>query len=363
MTLCIFEMSSINARRFNPSLKPQFDEIVCLVDDPECYLPDDTFSREVCCGGWSIAQLTHFLIRQDVTHAIISGQRIADFRFTLAARAAKVNVVSQMHGLSVPHMRREFGFYLSKMEKSFRTVRYAIDIAIRLRSFAMAFWQIGNFVFGNVRSKIMRFHELHPDHAIVWSQYWVDWHREHYQFPTRLPFSICGNPDSIKFSHRKRRGVVQYIYQTLVEDGRISEKGMLDYYNRLKASAEKQNLIVVVKWHPRGDEKCREILEGLGFEITNELIEQSTWCGHYSSLLGLAPLLGNNLIVHELKDHPTPVSIRQIAQDIQLVHLNCDDLLTLKSTKGIKLEAAQFFFGPEFDQSVVLKQLVKNHDE
>ena len=153
MTLCIFEMSSINARRFNPSLEPQFDEIVCLVDDPECYFPDDTFSCEVCCGGWSISQLKRFLMRNDITQAVISGQRIADFRFTLAAKEANVKVVYQMHGLYIPYMKREFGFYLSKLKKSFRTARYAVDIGVCLRSFAMSFWQMGNFVFGNVGLK------------------------------------------------------------------------------------------------------------------------------------------------------------------------------------------------------------------
>lgn len=361
MTLCIFEMSSINARRFNPSLEPQFDEIVCLVDDPECYFPDDTFSCEVCCGGWSISQLKRFLMRNNITQAVISGQRIADFRFTLAAKEANVKVVYQMHGLYIPHMKREFGFYLSKLKKSFRTARYAVDIGVWLRSFAMSFWQIGNFVFGNVRSKIMRFRELHPDHAIVWSQYWVEWHREHYQFPIHLPFSICGNPDTMKFSHRKQSGVVQYIYQTLVEDGRIAEQDMLDYYNRLKASATQENLTVVVKWHPRGNLHFRAVLGGLGFEITDDLIEQSTWCGHYSSLLGLGPLLGSNVIVHELIDHPTPFSIAQIAQDIQPVLRSDDGTLALKSNNAMKLKAAQYYFGPEFDQSAVLEQLVESH--
>ena len=188
----------------------------------------------------------------------------------------------------------------------------------------------------------MRFRELHPDHAIVWSQYWVEWHREHYQFPIHLPFSICGNPDTMKFSHRKQSGVVQYIYQTLVEDGRIAEQDMLDYYNRLKASATQENLTVVVKWHQ--GETLSGGVGGLGFEITDDLIEQSTWCGHYSSLLGLGPLLGSNVIVHELIDHPTPFSIAQIAQDIQPVLRSDDGTLALKSNNAMKLKSSSILF-------------------
>ena len=65
--------------------------------------------------------------------------------------------------------------------------------------------------------------------------------------------------------------------------------------------------------------------------------------------------------MHELNDHPTPFSIAQIAQDIQPALGPGDGTLVLKSEKVIKLKAAQYYFGPEFDQSAVLEQLIESH--
>ena len=56
-------------------------------------------------------------MRNDITQAVISGQRIADFRFTLAAKEANVKVVYQMHGLYIPYMKREFGFLLIEIKE------------------------------------------------------------------------------------------------------------------------------------------------------------------------------------------------------------------------------------------------------
>lgn len=314
--VCVFDMSSVNARRYNRSLSNMFSGFFCLIDDPELTTPDGTFKSEVCCGYWTIDKLINYFKINHIGLVIISGQRIADHRVTIAAKKSGAKVVYKMHGLYVPHMRRGMPFYFKKMLKTFRTLVYCLDISAHERSASLFIHQILNFVLGNRRHVIMAHNILQPNYCIFWSKYWVDWHRRHYFFSHDITHLVAGNPDTLNVKLFNDANAITYIYQTLVEDGRISKEIMTSYYSQLKKIEEKLHSKILIKWHPRGDELIKEELCSMGFTVTDSVTQNSTWIGHYSSLLGAGPIYKNKVMVHELPGHPTPESIRNISSAI-----------------------------------------------
>ena len=110
--LSFFDMSSVNISRYNSELFKHYSKpYIAYVDDPElCIEKEHPNEILICSGGWSIKKISHSLSSFGVSILIISGQRIADFRFVLAANSLGIPVVYKMHGLYASHIRRNFFF-------------------------------------------------------------------------------------------------------------------------------------------------------------------------------------------------------------------------------------------------------------
>ena len=357
----IFDMSTVNALRYNSELVGNKNVELCLfVDDRDCF--DDALIAELpnvinhtCTAYWGINKVSQTLKHLKITKLIISGQRIADYRVILAARLANVELVYKMHGLYVEHMQRSFSFFLNKIEKSVRTIWYLFCVGSYLRSLKIPLGMLFSFVFGMKRSVWFKDDTLFQvDKGIIWSDYWASWHLDNWNMSPEFGWFNSGNPDSSKFDIISKQGGVGYIYQTLVEDGRIPKEKMTDFYNGLSSFAELNQLKVYVKWHPRGDPEFKLELEGWGFLIVDELVVCDVNIGHYSSLMGLLPLINKNVWAVELEGHPTPQSILSISS--RLFHGNDfanvivgDDILKFEDEYR---DASIFYFGDSFDSEV-----------
>jgi len=364
--LAIFDMSSVNISRYNSELFKHYSkQYIAYVDDPElCIETKCSNETLICSGGWPIKKIAHSLRSYGVSIIIISGQRPADFRFVIAANSLGIPIVYKMHGLYVRRVKRHTSFYFSNFKKIFRTVNYLYDIALFTRGIAISKGILLSFIFGSDRKGWVRSENLRVDYALVWSKYWASWHKRHWGMNPRHGWKVVGNPDSVKFSQCKAEDQsLCYIYQTLVEDGRIGKSTMESFYDDLAKMAQKQKLLINVKWHARGDTLIRAGLERRGFQIYDDFPVGHTYVGHYSSLLGLVPIVGGSLFVFELEGHsiPEPVvkcatlvtnSIETLAESMILTHAKDKD----------KVVNAIHYFGGEYSQnietSIILKHIV-----
>ncbi|ORU92532.1 MAG: hypothetical protein A6F70_03170 [Cycloclasticus sp. symbiont of Bathymodiolus heckerae] len=348
--LAIFDMSTINVERYNSELlKRCIGKYIAYVDDPDCCddlsCPDATL---ICTTGWSIKRIMISFEEQSVSVVMISGQRPADFRLVIAANMLSIPIVYKMHGLYVAKVKRNVAFYFLSAKKVIRTLGYLINIGCFTKKVRIPIGILLSFVFGASRKPWMIAEILQVDHCLIWSEYWRPWHERYWCMKPRKGWAIIGNPDTAKSTKAELNADgVCYVYQTLVEDGRVSKQVMESFYDGLAIIACNKKLLVHVKWHVRGDVMARKDLESRGFIIHDERpFLAKVYIGHFSSLLGLVPIVGGSLVIFELEGHVTPKPIRQCATII------VNDMADLEKALSFpcvfdenKREQAEYYFG------------------
>jgi len=365
--LAIFDMSSVNVERYNSELLKKYTgKYIAYVDDPDCCgelnCADATL---VCTAGWSIKRIINSLKEQGISVVMISGQRPADFRVVIAANTLNIPIVYKMHGLYVAKVKRNISFYFLSMKKVLRTIRYLIDIGLFTKYIRIPVGLLLSFVFGASRKPWMITEVLHVDHCLVWSEYWRPWHERHWCMRPRKGWVTIGNPDTAKLTNAElnEEGVC-YVYQTLVEDGRVSKQIMESFYDGLTIIARNKKLKVHVKWHARGEVAIRKDLESRGFIVHDELPLAKVYIGHFSSLLGLMPLVGGALVIFELEGHVTPKPIRQCASRIVRDMNGLEKALSSPCVLDEnKREQAEYYFGTYYSDSIewtVISQYLPN---
>jgi hypothetical protein len=354
--LAIFDMSSVNVERYNSELLKRYTgKYIAYVDDPDCCGELNCSDAVlVCTAGWSIKRIINSLKEQGISVMMISGQRPADFRVVIAANTLNIPIIYKMHGLYVAAVKRNISFYFLSMKKVLRTVGYLFDIGLFTKSVRIPVGILLSFVFGLSRKAWMIAEMLRVDHCLVWSEYWRPWHEHHWCMNPRKGWAITGNPDTAKFTNGQvNEKDVCYVYQTLVEDGRISKQTMESFYDGLAMVAINENITVNVKWHARGDAVIRKDLESRGFIVHDELPLAKVYIGHFSSLLGLMPLVGGALVIFELVDHLTPKPIRQCATVIVNDMNNLEKVLNSPCVLDENKRAqAEYYFGTYYSHSV-----------
>ena len=361
--LAIFDMSSINLERYNSEILNNYTrKYIAYIDDPDLCKPIDGNCMLVCTAWWRISKIVDHFKKYDVSLVIISGQRPADLRVLVAASALSIPVVYKMHGLYIPYMKRGVSFYLMKLGKSIRTLFYLVDIWFFTRNYFISYGMLMSFIFGRSRNLWAGANELRVKVGLIWSEYWDSWHHEHWAMQPEDGWVIVGNPDTVKFKQVEvDDGGLVYIYQTLIEDGRIDVKLMNQFYDNLQIIAKSVMRTVHVKWHPRGDKKILSELIDRGFRIHSDMPKSDLYIGHYSSLLGMVPLLGGQVIAVELDGHPTPDPIKNISYKVVKNAIN-DLGVTIEECQRSntpKYSEAVYYFGDYFDKDIEMLVLNK----
>lgn len=367
--LAIFDMSSVNIIRYNfQFIESNTKKYIALVDDKDlCTSIDDAYCTLVCTGWWRVIDFITYFKKNGVSLIIISGQRPADLRVLIAANSLNIKVIYKMHGLYIPYMKRGFGFYIAKLSKSLRTLFYLMDIAAFTQKLNISLGMAKSFIFGASRKSWAGEKILGFDYGLIWSEYWQAWHEEHWAMNPNSGWVVLGNPDTKKFNMVDvSRSDIIYVYQTLVEDGRIDADIMDHFYEALYKLSQTSGKLVHIKWHPRGDEAILERFIKFGFEIHSDMPKGHLYIGHYSSLLGLVPMIQGHVVIFELDGHPTPVSIMEISNGVVDRISSLNDLINNGTEQWtVKKSEAVFYFGDQFDikkELDVINQIISLKD-
>ena len=347
--LAIFEMSTLNAKRFNPLiLKNYKSPFLIYVDDIEHFQKiNNTHVRVKSTCNWTINRISKSLKKNNVSLLIIHCFRIADLRMILAAKDNNIPVIYKMHGIYPDLVKRSILFYSINYAKSIRTIFYLLDIVIHTKNISFFYKIFLSFVFGKSRKSWMLGDTFNIDRALVWSAYWKKWHMQNWFIIPSKGWIITGNPDTqLINSIKTNKNGICYIYQTLVEDGRLQKKIMLDFLDKLEKFSNSSKVKIYVKWHGRGSEEMKCELIKRNFIVVQNLPRVNKFIGHTSSLLGLVPLLKSSLIIYKLKGIEIPIPLLKCASHIvynfnELQNLLSDDKIKIAH----KIKKTKYYFG------------------
>ena len=219
-----------------------------------------------------------------------------------------------------------------------------------------------SFVFGKSRKSWMLPDTFSIDRCFVWSAYWKYWHIQNWFIRPTKGWIITGNPDSdIINSNKTKKNGICYIYQTLVEDGRLHKRIMLDFLDKLEKYSKSAKKKIYVKWHVRGSERMKCELIERNFIVVQALPRVSKFIGHSSSLLGLVPLLKSSLIIYKLKEIEIPIPMLKCASHIIYNFNELEDILSDdKIEKNHKIKKSKYYFG-DFYSNEKEREIIRNH--
>lgn len=352
-------MSCTNIEHYHKTIWPKMEgRVLVLVDDTELIRPlrmktrSEVFMKDV--GGKRIIEIRKILRDYGISTIVITGFRVADLRVLIAANQQGVKIVYKMHGMYVKYMPRSPGFIITKFRKTLRTILYLCDISIVMRNPLLLFKIPGSFFFGLARSTWFSPQEFQPTYASVWSAYWIKWHKDNWNISPAQSWVETGNPDLENFDIIERDGIsICYVYQTLVEDGRVDRRTMQAFYKDLVELCRRKEIGLVIKWHPRGLAQTRRWFESEGLEVVDEVPKTSLALGHYSTLLGMFPVLNIPVVVFELEKHPTPESIESLAAcKVRSMDALEDELPRALLSEPAHEEAVYYFGGPSDDDAL-----------
>ena len=280
-------------------------------------------------GNKSITQLEEMVGKADVL--FINGQRIPDIVITLLAHRIGVKVAYLQHGMYIPYMKRNAAFFLKDLYKSWRYAKYSMIASKVDENSKLLFSLIRSHLIDGVRDYKFRKYDGFPDISLVFSEYWAEWHKEHYFNSEYDQFSIVGNPEPTRFEpYEFGSEYITYCYQTLIEDGRIEKKYLLNKIDEIIDWTTKNNKNLIVKTHPRMSEEVQDYLESRKVQLVlDKLPVTDIVIGHYSSLMPLWAYYGSTVFSLELKDHcanidesieKTSISISSLDQIAEYSH-------------------------------------------
>lgn len=355
--ICFFGMAVTDIERFCSAiaddLSAQGFSIIYLVDDPAEYGPACSHISKfptVYTTNMSIIQLAVLLRDLHASVIVTHAVRPTDARINAAASTHSIPTVYLQHGLYIPHMARSARFLLERFGKVLRFVRYSIDLGRFSGSIETSVNVIFSYLFGATRSYLRRFPAFLPRHAFVWSDYWANWHKEHYYFSSQ-EICVTGNPDLSKFDIAEvKKPSLLVIYQTLAEDGRAREAEMLSVWRDIY-EAYSNRFDLYLKWHPRGSAETKNALEKIGYVITSELPTVTAVVGLYSSLMGVFPVMGIPVFIVEIDGHPAPESIKSFCRSYEALE---NPVIPVSQCEA---EAAEFYFGGSFDHRMIVNRI------
>jgi hypothetical protein len=292
--------------------------------------------------------IQNFINKNDINLLVLNALSVTDLRFLVFDTPKNCKIVYVQHGLYIPFMKRSLSFYITSFKKVLSYFYYSWLISHNFKHFISILLV---FINGNTRLCFTGFYKK-LDLAFVFSRYWRSWHRHHYKLSSK--YIIIGSPDFSSFTTIPVHNSIIYCAQTLVEDGRISKKIMFNFYSELKNYAERVGKNIIVKTHPRNSKETIEHFNSLEFIISQKDIPIGDLViGHYSSLLPLWCLNKTPLLVCELPDHPTPISIKKISSEV----------VNTLSSFDIELfpnEKVNYYFGDKIETELFIKHAIEN---
>lgn len=335
MNCCFFETDYKNVDRYYTEvLGPDIRPVLILFQGNENIAAYHNVGKYKDVAMYSISSATNNEIKKWLTEhhidvLIINGQRIPDIRMTVIARNLGIRICYIQHGLYIPFMKRSISFFIKKSIKTYFYLKDAVYAGVEHKNIKLPFLLFAIHVFGVKRGVYKEFN-IFPDKAFVISKYWENWHREHYAFPQSIECETMGMFDFTKYKSSEPLGesTISYCYQTLVEDGRLDEKIMMEFYINLLDWIKRSSMKLVVKGHPRMNSQFISFFEQNGIPIYIDTVPATKYViGHYSSLLPFWVAKGSQVIAIPLHGHPIPESIASWSFVVEHINeLNINDV-------------------------------------
>lgn len=363
MNICFFEVDSRNLDRYYTNVigADIVPSLILMLSEKEVKkYQSDGVHKKVQISAISSTkneEVKKLFLSNTIDVVIISAQRIPDIRVTLIAKKLGIKVYYIQHGTHIPFMKRSVSFFLKNTNKTFEYLRTAFSVGKECKSFMLVFYLMLVHVFGYQRNIYKKYENIFPDQVFFFSEYWKEWHNKYYFCGHHINYSLIGNPDTSRYflEEREDGNSIVYCYQTLVEDGRISEKEMVDFYSKIIQWCSKNKLRLIVKSHPRmSNHFCNYFIRNKVSFCLEKIPNTPYVIGHYSALLAFWGLKKKYVIVCPLKGHDIPDIISSWAYYVEDVS-NLD-------LSAVTNDFAQCnkIYGDIFDNKPIRKLLINN---
>ena len=244
--------------------------------------------------------LEEHLNRNKVSKIFVFAQRIPDSFIVAVSKKLNIKTFMFQHGLYVPFMKREPSLIIQNIHKTYRYLVYSLRTAelIRLSKLKLIQNYISIFIFGTSRKKIkLPTTQLNVDKVFVYGDYWKKYHNEqfNYEYDHQI---VVGTPDFQDIpnllQNKKIENSICYIAQTLVEDGRLNRKIMINFMESFSKIVKDLNIKLYIKLHPRSDMSLYNMLPKETVYIKEGIPNTESYIGHYSSLIAKTVFLAIN---------------------------------------------------------------------
>jgi len=189
----------------------------------------------------------------------------------------------------------------------------------------------------NIKNTSLPYKKLNVERVLVYGNYWKQYHKDVFGYCIEKQ-SVVGYPELKSLTNDKENIAapgVCYIAQTLVEDGRLDRKILIDFLELLALSCENSKQPLTIKLHPRSDLEIYKCLrEDVVFEMARFPISD-IYIGHYSSLVAKAGFVTNNILLIDFPGHNIPEYIMSIASD-RLFYNEADKITDVLESKQVK---------------------------
>ena len=282
----------------------------------------------------SVSSFRTQITKIDPQVIVVFAHRIPDMALLIAAKQLGVPTFYYQHGLYIPFMRRTVGLFFSKTLKALRYALYAVSIGINSRIGGVhgiiAFVRV--FILGhNIRGVGLPVEKLIADTCLVYGDYWIDYHIEHYGYEKKST-RIVGTPDldGIDLESSKALGDPRlaksfcYVAQTLVEDGRLDRVILESFLQDLADQINSCDGELLIELHPRSDKSLYHSLN-CNYKLCEKFPGADIYIGHYSTILLRGIAYSEKFLLVNFEGHVIPEYILMLANEI----VGSDDKLSL----------------------------------
>ena len=248
--------------------------------------------------------------------------RIPDVYWTLFFNNLSVPTYQVQHGLYVDNYKRSMTFLLVEIKRVFSYLHYLIRISKLVENQIQT---LGSLIKKDVNISINNSEideKIRSKNLIIWGEYWKDWFKNQHGYTDSTLFHICGSFDFALLNSPDNlieddENSITYICQTLVEDGRLSEKYFEVFISNLSDLIERSDQTIYIKYHPRSDKRLYSNLGGYkNVVFTKKYPFSNVYIGHYSSLLTVGSHMRKDIIFVEFPGHPTPTAFQHMTKNI-----------------------------------------------
>jgi len=239
---------------------------------------------------------------------LVMAQRIPDNAIVAVANELGIKTFKFQHGLYIPFMKRNISMFFEKIKKTIRYMQYAMVVAeaTNISKITSIKEYIDVFIKGKkITQTSLPLNKINSQTVFVYGEYWKQYHKEQfgYNYDQQI---IVGYPDLINLDEVRKQpqeDAICYICQTLVEDGRLPRKQMIDFIDILANGIRNKKLYI--KLHPRSDLSLYNKLKNNSnvIFVNEDFPNCKKYIGHYSSLIAIALYLTDEVFLWKFENH------------------------------------------------------------